>query len=565
MSVKSHDHWMQRKREILEHRQKEIDEYLKEGTVQMSEEEKNRIRALGVKELRAMVLEEKIRITTLLRIFYEKALTKGVELHALADIDIKGCIEQANELEFTLKNTPKEERDSKLGELFGIPISVKDNMVVKGTYATLGCMAFADVKQPEHKIYGHLITKHGGIPFVKSNVPMLLKTSETVNNLYGRALNPWNRERTPGGSSGGEGALIASCCSPAGFGSDIGGSIRTPASYNAIWGLKPTGNRFSLVGGRVSTTTGKRFPNTTISAAYGPMARTVDDLVILTKVMNDEDMARSDRLIHHMPWNENLYKSTRKLRIGYFDSCKVFPSCSAVKRAVAEAVEIGRKLGHEMVKMDVDISDIFYHTVFAICAGSFTKSMIETLKGEKMIDEYRVLMLRDKVPDFLVRLIGWFKNKNPKRFFLIINSTINKTIGQLVESCSHVEQDKKYFEKLMIDNELDAWLAPVSGLPPLRHSHASHLILSSVYTMLFNVLNYPAGSVPITFVRPDEETYECGHRDEVNKYAKETMRNSKGLPIGVQIACKPFKEELLLNLMKQFEGALPKISYPIDG
>ena len=99
--------------------------------------------------------------------------------------------------------------------------------------------------QTEDSAVIEVLKKHGAIPFVKSNGPQMMMTIESVNHIWGRSKNPWNPERTVGGSSGGEAGLIASRCSPLGFGTDIGGSVRIPALYCGVYTIKPTAERLS--------------------------------------------------------------------------------------------------------------------------------------------------------------------------------------------------------------------------------------------------------------------------------------------------------------------------------
>ena len=104
---------------------------------------------------------------------------------------------------------------------------------------------------------------------------MYLKTIESINNIYGRTKNPWNLERTPGGSSGGESCLVSSYCSPGGIGGDIGGSIRTPCCYTYLWGLKPSSRRSTYTGGAIPTETG-RLGQDLILPVMGPLCRSVE-------------------------------------------------------------------------------------------------------------------------------------------------------------------------------------------------------------------------------------------------------------------------------------------------
>ena len=119
---------------------------------------------------------------------------------------------------------------------------------MKGFASSYGAVERCEEKEEEDGEIIKVLKEAGMIPFVRSNVPQLCLTYESNNIIWGQALNPWNRERTPGGSSGGEGSLISSRCSPLGLGTDVGGSVRIPALYCGIYSLKPSFPRMIFKG-----------------------------------------------------------------------------------------------------------------------------------------------------------------------------------------------------------------------------------------------------------------------------------------------------------------------------
>lgn len=158
---------------------------------------------------------------------------------------------------------------------------------------------------------------------------MYLKTIESINHIYGRTKNPYNLERTPGGSSGGESCLVSCYCSPGGIGGDIGGSIRTPCCYTNLWGLKPSSRRISYIGGAVATSTG-RIGQSCILPVGGPICRSPECVTRLFRTLNDPRQAYDDTILDYEPWDEAEYSSTKPMRIGYLKSIdEVFKTCSA--------------------------------------------------------------------------------------------------------------------------------------------------------------------------------------------------------------------------------------------
>lgn len=146
------------------------------------------------------------------------------------------------------RNRTAEDREAVLPELYGVPLSVKDTIEMKGFASTIGVVSKYDRKFEEDGVLMQVARKSGMIPFVRSNIPQLTMTFESVNNMFGRAVNPWDETRATGGSSGGEAALIAGRCSPIGFGSDLGGSQRIPAEFCGVYAIKTSSYRYTMEG-----------------------------------------------------------------------------------------------------------------------------------------------------------------------------------------------------------------------------------------------------------------------------------------------------------------------------
>src|SRR5215468_8631071 len=197
-----------------------------------------------------------------------------------------------------------------LGPLHGIPVTIKSSIDVAG----LRCEAGTRIRQ------GHVasadaplvsrLKRAGAIVLGNTTVPEFLMAWETHSALYGRTNSPWNLERTPGGSSGGEAAAIAACCSAGGIGSDGGGSIRVPAHFSGICGLKPTPGRIPATG---------HFPSSVgpfaLLGVVGPMARTVADLRLLFNVVSGPDNGDPNAA----PVPLRTPAALKETRIGWFE------------------------------------------------------------------------------------------------------------------------------------------------------------------------------------------------------------------------------------------------------
>jgi Asp-tRNA(Asn)/Glu-tRNA(Gln) amidotransferase A subunit family amidase len=228
-----------------------------------------------------------------------------------------------------------------LGPLHGIPVSVKSSFEVSGMRCESGTRLRAGYLPAQDAPLVARLRAAGAIVLGVTNTPELLMAWETDNLLYGRTNNPWDLERTPGGSSGGEAAAIAAGLSAGGVGSDGGGSIRVPAHFCGICGLKPTPGRIPATG-HYPVSAG---PFASIGVV-GPMARTVADLKIMFEVMQGPDI--SDTCSAPVPLRWPRDNETRNLRIGYFEDDGRTPVTRETRAAVRIAAEALRGAGFEV-------------------------------------------------------------------------------------------------------------------------------------------------------------------------------------------------------------------------
>lgn len=198
----------------------------------------------------------------------------------------------------------------------------------------------------------------GVILYCKTSVPATLMTGETVNNIIGYTWNPKNRHLSCGGSSGGEGALIALRGSPAGFGTDIGGSVRIPAGFNFLYGLRPSAGRIPYQGAANSMD-----GQGSILSVIGPLAPTARSLVLLFKAVLSQQPWLYDPLALELPWRDDVVLETRKLieesKVGpsklafgimrYNGAAKIHPP---IARGLDLVEQTLKRLGHKVISWD---------------------------------------------------------------------------------------------------------------------------------------------------------------------------------------------------------------------
>lgn len=234
------------------------------------------------------------------------------------------------------------------GPLHGLPISLKDSFQRIGSESTIGYVSYLDKHAEEDSPLIEILTKQGAIVFVKTNIPMTLMTADSHNNIFGRTLNPHNTSLTAGGSSGGEGALVAFRGSPLGVGTDIAGSIRIPALCDGIYGFKPTADRIPY-GGQAKTSD---HSTRSFLAAAGPLANDLEGIALWTKTVIDAVPAKYDSSVIDVPWR--VLQPTAKLRFGFLEPDPMYPLQPPIARSLREAKQLLEDAGHEVVSLPAE-------------------------------------------------------------------------------------------------------------------------------------------------------------------------------------------------------------------
>src|SRR6202140_3897220 len=377
-----------------------------------------------------------------------------------------------------------------LGPLHGIPVSIKSSLDVAGLRCEAGTRLRAGYVATEDAPLVARLRNAGAIVLGVTNTPELLMAWETDNLLYRRTNSPWNLERTPGGSSGGEAAAIAAGCSAAGIGSDGGGSIRVPAHFSGICGLKPTPGRIPASG---------HFPSSVgpfaLTGVVGPMARTVADLKVLFEVMQGPD--DGDPSAAPVPVRWPLEENLRNIRIGYFEDDGRTPVTPETRAAVQSAAMGLRNAGFEVEPFcpdGLELARQVWWQFFGITGGMLLGPM---LRGHQ-----------SDVSPLLKQFSGW------------VAAEPTHTAQTLLDMWMQRDMLRQQIFKQMRDYPI--LLCPVASIPAFRHGERAWEIEGREvkyldawsYCEWFNLLGSPAAVVPI------------GHSQE-------------GLPIGVQIAGRP--------------------------
>lgn len=236
------------------------------------------------------------------------------------------------------------------GPLHGLPISLKDCFITPPHPASIGMACFANLPtEPQQEtVLVSILRKLGAVFYVKTNVPVAMMMMETNNNIWGETRNPLHTGLSPGGSSGGEGALIAMRGSPLGVGTDVGGSIRIPSAWTHLYGLKPSFGRFPSWGGK-SGIPGQEF----VLAVNGPMSRSLESVRLYCEAVLSSESSpwRLDPKCLPIPWRRDVIQPKgRKLRFGIVGPSDGLVTCHPpVERGINIVVKALQEAGHEVV------------------------------------------------------------------------------------------------------------------------------------------------------------------------------------------------------------------------
>jgi amidase len=253
-------------------------------------------------------------------------------LNAVITLDAERAYGRAREADAALA------RGEHWGPLHGVPFTLKDAHATAGMRTTTGFPPLDHVPQADSTVTARLKAA-GGILLGKTNVAMMLADYQTTNPIFGRTNNPWNIERTPGGSSGGAAAALAAGMTPFEIGTDLSASIRIPAHFCGVFGLKPTEQRVPLTG-LIPGLPGPR--SVRIMSCIGPMTRTVDDLALLYSIIAGPD--GRDTEVQPVPVDKMPHLELKHLRVAFAPSFPGLPVAAEIRGAVEELAKQLRPL-----------------------------------------------------------------------------------------------------------------------------------------------------------------------------------------------------------------------------
>ncbi|KAI9040904.1 amino acid/polyamine transporter [Aspergillus affinis] len=417
------------------------------------------------------------------------------------------------------------------GPLHGIPLTVKDQFNVKGVDTTLGYVGRSFAPAADDAVLIQMLKDMGAIVLAKSNLPQSIMWAETENPLWGLTVNPRNPAFTPGGSTGGEGVLLALQGSLLGLGTDIGGSVRIPQSIMGLYGFKPSSGRLPYYGVPVSTEGQEHVPS-----AIGPMARDLSSICYVSRLIANARPWERDPRCAPLEWNERAFQSVqiRPMVVGLIlddGVVKVHPPIERVLRQLATKLQAA---GHELLVWDA--SDHLEY--IRLMDRYYTADGCEDIRrdidaaGEPLIPHVEALVKRGEaisVYDY------WQLNKQK------------------------VALQKKYLDKWNAARSASGQPVDVLLSPIMPHLAIPHRQVRWVgYTKIWNLLDYPAITLPIDQTRVGmddlpEEPYQPRNELDTWNWSLYDVKASEDHPVGVQVIGLKLNEEKVLGAASAIE------------
>jgi amidase len=390
--------------------------------------------------------------------------------------------------------------------LFGLPVTVKSSIATRGLKCEIGSVLHKGEVPAHDAIAVARMRAAGALILGTTNCPEFLMAYETDNLLHGQTRNPWDLERTPGGSSGGESAAIAAGMSAAGLGSDSGGSVRVPTHFTGICSLKPTPGRIPGRG-HLPPCVGPF----QILGAVGPMARTIADVALLFKLLSGHDQA--DPASAPVALREPSLDELRSNRIGFFEDDGLVPVTAETRAVVQSAATALREAGFRV--------------------EPFRPTMLESLR-----QLWWKFFVQCGAMFYAPEIRGREQELSPifEEFLGIAASVPPLTATEVLSAWAELDLLRaKMLEEM---RRFPVLLCPVASVPAFRHGERSwdidgrgvEYMDAWRYSQWFNALAAPAAVVPVG-------------------------QSPEGLPIGVQIVARPFEDETALGIAAVVDAA----------
>ncbi|KAL4963271.1 amidase signature domain-containing protein [Aspergillus stella-maris] len=472
--------------------------------------------------------------------FMKRASIAQQVTNCVTEIMYDRALERARDLDEYLEKNGKT-----MGLLHGLPVSLKDLFGAKGVHATAGLASWIPNVSTEDSSVVKKILSAGGIIYVKTGVSQGHLMVESINNVFGTVMNPFNTGLSAGGSSGGEAAIVGARGAIIGSATDGGGSIRFPAAFCGLWGVKCSKGRIGTMGIE-SPGDG----NESTNAGLGPMARSVSGCEIWLRAQLDSTPWEWDFNCVPMAWNiEKAKRTAGKLVVGVVRDDGVVRPTPPVIRALEIVIKQLKEAGHEVIDLPADeVKSIHQRGTSCVM-----KSNVQG--GGRGIMQHINASGEPVVPRTATGSDASLLTTHQ----IFANHKVRAGLA-------------REYNSLWTRFGLDTILAPAVAHPAPPHGK----YISNAYAAIYNMLDYVTGSIPVTTVdleqdiappewydapaypRIEEERFPYDWGDREMKEVYSSPKVFENAPVGVQIACRRLQEEKCVSILKEIEALLSR-------
>ena len=434
----------------------------------------------------------------LTRAFIDKIESLNPAVNAIVNLAADQAMKYAERADLALSGgeTP--------GKLFGVPMTIKDSLDTFDLVSTWGTLGRAEFRPGKDATCVNRLREQGAILMGKSNTPEFTLSFKTDNLLFGKTRNPWDLDRTPGGSSGGAAAAISVGMTPFDIGTDTGGSIRLPAHFSGICGIKPTTGRVPC--------TGNALPSSGLLARLtqpGPMARSVDDLGFLLDIISGPDNI-DPNAISAVTGNPDEVDPL-KLRVAYHTDNGICTPSAAIVNTVVRVIDLLKEHNFapsEARPTGLEMTSFLYGSLFHADNTELAQTLLQDW-GTKQPSEDVAAILTGRSPEV-----------SGSEYSQVLNLWHNYQSTMLA-----------FF------NDFDVLISPVNAVTAIRHEDPEDS-RAYTYTEAYNLTGWPGVVIP-------------------------AGSDENGLPVGIQVLARPFREDHALALAGYLEQHLEPLPGPV--
>jgi amidase len=481
---------------------------------------------MPVNELARMIRERETSSLEVVDAYLHKIDKYNFQLNAICTLNAENARQRAKLADEATS------RGENWGVLHGVPITIKDAFETAGLRTTAGYKPLKDYVPNQDATVVQRMRAAGAIILGKTNLANASGDYQGYNEIFPRVNNPWNLNYTPGGSSSGGAAAVAGGLSPLDICSDFGGSIRQPAHFCGIFGLKPTDRRVPTTG-NLPVGVGSIRSMMTV----GALTRSVEDLRLCLSLIAGADIRQPD--IPPVPLDTPSKRNLEDLRIGWIDEIPIFPVAEDIKLAVQTTVQKLTNAGAQIEREHLEFDFLAAWQVY-YALGTYIVPLTQTQDIDYFRHNIPFLWREATTGDKALRQISNIPNI---AFPIGLNPTLKGYFEILQERDTLISQMDKQLEKW------DVWLCPVAITPAFTHRpqgvaievdnrNVPYQMANGAYTVPFNLTGHPVVVIPIG-------------------------QTKNGLPIGMQVVGKRWQEMELLAIAQKISEVTQCFQYPL--